>query len=119
MKNGGVTVDNSFIYERETQLTVHKTCLFFAGDGFTVYDSSGDLVFRVETYAISARDHAEIVLMDPFGRCLLTVRRKVHSLPFSCNTQLKRWLFMLSKSLKILDLPKSLKFRIGRINLRA
>ncbi|KAK1360115.1 LURP1-related protein domain containing protein [Heracleum sosnowskyi] len=80
MKKGGVTVDTSFIYEKETQLTVHKTCLFFAGDGFTVYNSSGDHVFRVESYAISARDHAEIVLMDPFGRCLLTVRRKRPSL---------------------------------------
>ncbi|KAL1812708.1 hypothetical protein ACET3Z_022773 [Daucus carota] len=80
MKKGGVTVDNSLIYDKETQLTVHKTCLFFDGDGFTVYDSSGDLVFRVESYAISAREHAEIVLMDPLGRCLLTVRRKRPSL---------------------------------------
>ncbi|WOH05537.1 hypothetical protein DCAR_0624955 [Daucus carota subsp. sativus] len=80
MKKGGVTVDNSLIYDKETQLTVHKTCLFFDGDGFTVYDSSGDLVYRVESYAISAREHAEIVLMDPLGRCLLTVRRKRPSL---------------------------------------
>ena len=94
MKKGGVTVDNSLIYDKETQLTVHKTCLFFDGDGFTVYDSSGDLVYRVESYAISAREHAEIVLMDPLGRCLLTVRRKVHSLPFLCEAPLK----MLFKS---------------------
>ncbi|MED6171498.1 hypothetical protein PIB30_041252 [Stylosanthes scabra] len=66
--------------EKETQLTVLKTCLFFAGDGFTVYDCKGQLVFRVDSYGPDARDRDELVLMDPNGRCLLTVRRKRPSL---------------------------------------
>lgn len=80
MKGSGVIVDDGFIYEEQTHLTVLKTSLFFAGDGFTVYDCTGQLVFRVDSYAPHARDKAELVLMDPSGRCLLTVRRKRPSL---------------------------------------
>ncbi|KAL6996615.1 hypothetical protein U1Q18_006745 [Sarracenia purpurea var. burkii] len=79
MKGGGV-VDNEFTYEEEAHLTVRKTSLFFAGDGFTVYDSKGELVFRVDSYGHDARDKGELVLMDASGRCLLTVRRKRPSL---------------------------------------
>ncbi|KAL6953004.1 hypothetical protein U1Q18_040917 [Sarracenia purpurea var. burkii] len=77
MKSDGGVVDNGFTYEGETHLTVRKTSLFFAGDGFTVYDSKGELVFRVHSYGPNARDRDELVLMDPSGRCLLTVRQKV------------------------------------------
>ncbi|CAK7356930.1 unnamed protein product [Dovyalis caffra] len=78
--NGGLVVDDGFIYEEEKHLTVHKTCLFFANDGFTVYDCKGELVFRVDSYGPETRDQCELVLMDPHGRCLLTVRRKRPSL---------------------------------------
>jgi uncharacterized protein YxjI len=74
---GGLVVDDGFIYEEEKLLTVLKTSLFFANDGFTVYDCKGELVFRVESYGPDTRDQGEIVLMDAHGRCRLTVRRKV------------------------------------------
>ncbi|GFY96957.1 LURP-one-like protein [Actinidia rufa] len=74
---GGVVVENGFTYEEETHLTVFKTSLFFAGDGFTAYDCKGELVFRVDSYGEDAHEHAELVLMDASGHCLLTVRRKV------------------------------------------
>jgi len=73
-------VDDGFVYEEEKHLTVLKTCLFFANDGFTVYDCKGELVFRVDSYGPDARDRGELVLMDAHGRCLLTVRRKRPSL---------------------------------------
>lgn len=73
----GLVVDAGFVYKQETQLTVLKTSLFFANDGFTVYDPKGVLVFRVDSYGPDTRDRGEIVLMDANGRCLLTVRRKV------------------------------------------
>uniref|UniRef100_A0A5B7AR67 Uncharacterized protein n=1 Tax=Davidia involucrata TaxID=16924 RepID=A0A5B7AR67_DAVIN len=77
---GGVVVKEGFIYEEETHLTVLKTSLFFTGDGFTVYDSKGELVFRVDSYGPDTRDKGELVLMDASGQCLLTVRRKRPSL---------------------------------------
>ncbi|KAF5739089.1 UPF0706 protein [Tripterygium wilfordii] len=76
----GLVVDKEFIYEEETHLTVLKTSIFFANDGFSVYDCKGALVFRVDSYGPDARDKGELVLMDPHGRCLLTVRRKRPSL---------------------------------------
>ncbi|TXG69350.1 hypothetical protein EZV62_004285 [Acer yangbiense] len=73
-------VEEGFVYEEETQLTVFKTSLFFANDGFTVYDCKGELVFRVDSYGPDSRDRVELVLMDGQGNCLLTVRRKRPSL---------------------------------------
>lgn len=55
-------------------LTVWKKSLLFSCDGFTVFDTKGNLVFRVDNYA--AANKAEVVLMDASGRSLLTIRRK-------------------------------------------
>ncbi|XP_020227909.1 protein LURP-one-related 12 [Cajanus cajan] len=76
----GEVEDASCVFKQEMNLTVLKTSLFFAGDGFTVYDCKGQLVFRVDSYGPDTRDRDELVLMDPNGRCLLTVRRKRPSL---------------------------------------
>ncbi|KAJ8774738.1 hypothetical protein K2173_017184 [Erythroxylum novogranatense] len=76
----GLVVDGGFIYDEEKNLTVLKTSLFFANDGFTVYDCKGELVFRVDSYGPDTRDKDEVVLMDANGRCLLTVRKKRPSL---------------------------------------
>ncbi|KAJ4718400.1 Protein LURP-one-related like [Melia azedarach] len=75
-----VVVNDGYIFKEETHLTVLKTSLFFANDGFTVYDCKGDLVFRVDSYGPDMRDKDELVLMDAHGKCLLTVRRKRPSL---------------------------------------
>ncbi|KAI3819162.1 hypothetical protein L1987_12987 [Smallanthus sonchifolius] len=62
-------------------LTVWKKSLLFNCDGFTVYDTKGNLVFRVDNY--SAGNKAEVVLMDASGRSLFTIRRKRASLTYS------------------------------------
>ena len=56
-------------------LTVWKKSLLFNCDGFTVFDTKGNLVFRVDNYA--AGNKAEVVLMDSSGHSLITIRRKV------------------------------------------
>ncbi|KAL8501969.1 hypothetical protein ACS0TY_021193 [Phlomoides rotata] len=76
MKRGAM-VEERFVYREETHLTVLKTCLFYAGDGFNAYNSNGKLVFRVHSYRPNTRN---AVLMDALGRCILTVRRKRSSL---------------------------------------
>ncbi|KAL3528876.1 hypothetical protein ACH5RR_008198, partial [Cinchona calisaya] len=80
MKDCRAVVEEGFVCEEETHLTVFKKSLFFAGDGFTVYDCKGQLVFRVDNYGPAESDKSELVLMDPTGKCLLTVRRKRPSL---------------------------------------
>ncbi|MQL86352.1 hypothetical protein Taro_018868 [Colocasia esculenta] len=64
--------------EAAAVLTVWKKSLLLNFEGFTVFDSKGDLVFRVDNYASSSR--GVVVLMDATGEPLLTVRRKRLSL---------------------------------------
>ncbi|CAI9113284.1 OLC1v1013857C1 [Oldenlandia corymbosa var. corymbosa] len=59
-------------------LTVWKKSLLLNCDGFTVFDSKGNLVFRVDNYLASGK--GEIFLMDASGKSLLTIRRKRLSL---------------------------------------
>ncbi|CAJ2661378.1 unnamed protein product [Trifolium pratense] len=80
MKEISVVQDGNYVFKEEIHYTVLKTSLFFSGDGFTVYDCHGQLVFRVDSYGPDSRNLDELVLMDPDGRCLLTVRRKRPSL---------------------------------------
>ena len=72
-----IIAEGGYVHKQETLLTVLKTSLFFANDGYSVYDCKGQLVFRVDSYGPDTRDKGEIVLMDAHGKCLLTVRRKV------------------------------------------
>ncbi|KAE9584552.1 hypothetical protein Lal_00021781 [Lupinus albus] len=73
-------VQDGYVVKEETHLTVLKTCLFYAGDGFKVYDHKGQLVFRVDSYGPNTHHKDEVVLMDPCGRCLLTLCSKKPSL---------------------------------------
>ncbi|KAJ8452811.1 hypothetical protein Cgig2_014574 [Carnegiea gigantea] len=68
--------EKGFKSDEETQLTVCKTSLFFAGDGFTAYDCKGQLIFRVDSYSPQVRDKDQLILMDASGRCLVSLRRK-------------------------------------------
>ncbi|GJS87406.1 protein LURP-one-related 8 [Tanacetum coccineum] len=64
--------------KNEVVFTVWKKSLVFNCDGFTVFDSEGDLVYRVDNYV--ARGNGEIVLMNASGRALFTIHRKKLSL---------------------------------------
>ncbi|KAJ9543016.1 hypothetical protein OSB04_022723 [Centaurea solstitialis] len=59
-------------------LTVWKKSLLFNCYGFTVFDSNGNLLFRVDNYSTGTT--TQILLMDACGRSLLTIRRKRLSL---------------------------------------
>jgi uncharacterized protein YxjI len=59
-------------------VTVWKKSLLFNCNGFTVFDSKGNLVFRVDNYCSGSK--GEISLMDAAGKSLLTIRRKRLSL---------------------------------------
>jgi LURP-one-related len=71
-------ISEKYCSDTERELTVRKTSLFAQGDGFAVYDHcTGELAFRVDMYpAVSD----ELVLMDPGGAPVLTVRKKRPSL---------------------------------------
>ncbi|KAE8662940.1 Protein LURP-one-related 12 [Hibiscus syriacus] len=46
--NAALGDDGDYIYSHEKHLTVLKTSLFFANDGFIVYDCKGQLLFLNE-----------------------------------------------------------------------
>lgn len=71
-------VGKRYCSDVERELTVQKTSVFYPGDGFAAYDRhTGKIVFRVDTYEHGPSHGHNIVLMDPDGTPILTVRRKV------------------------------------------
>ncbi|KAH9308950.1 hypothetical protein KI387_036861, partial [Taxus chinensis] len=76
--------------QHPTTLTVWNKSLIFNCKGFTVYDSKGNLAFRVDNYA--SNPSTEIILMDATGNDLLQLRRKRLSLG-------KQWQGFCDKSL--------------------
>jgi uncharacterized protein YxjI len=75
---GHALIDDKLSKASATALTVWKKSLVFSCNGCTVFDSSGNLVFRVDNYPSDPKD--EVVLMDAAGMALLTMRRKRLSL---------------------------------------
>lgn len=75
---GCVGIDNKFCKDSAMAFTVWMKSLVFSCSGFTVYDPSGNLVFRVDNYCSDPKN--EILLMDDRGMALLTIRRKRLSL---------------------------------------
>ena len=75
-----VIVDQKFNFHEETQLTVHKTSVFFPGDSFFAYDSDAHLLFRFEPYGPDSQSRDQLLLMDASGHSLLTLVRKRSSL---------------------------------------
>jgi uncharacterized protein YxjI len=65
--------------EEPTTLTVWRKSLLFNCKGFTVFDARGDLAYRVDSYDAEPAG-GEVVLMDPAGLPVFTVRRKRLSL---------------------------------------
>ncbi|KAF8031338.1 hypothetical protein BT93_D0506 [Corymbia citriodora subsp. variegata] len=58
--------------EASVSFTVWRKSLLIDCNGFTVIDSRGDIVYRVDSYGGRPR---EVVLMDGAGRSVLTLRR--------------------------------------------
>ena len=80
VKNGGIIDTNNNNKGLEswssaciTSLTVWRKSLLMSCSGFTVIDSKGNLVYRVDNYRGRP---GEIVLMDASGTSVLTIRRQ-------------------------------------------
>uniref|UniRef100_A0A6N2KZR9 Uncharacterized protein n=1 Tax=Salix viminalis TaxID=40686 RepID=A0A6N2KZR9_SALVM len=56
-----------------TLLTVWRKSLLISCNGFTVFNSCGDLVYRVDNYIDRPE---ELILMDGSGKSILTMRRR-------------------------------------------
>eukprot|EP00253_Pinus_taeda_P025479 PITA_25479 len=72
---GPVSIDDNLCNVSGTALTVWKKSLIFNCYGFTVFDASGNLVFRVDNYNRYNPEH-QVVLMDAAGMPLITMQRR-------------------------------------------
>lgn len=63
---------NCMAYKQETY-TLWMKSLVFHSNGCTVYDSKGDIVYRVDNYDIKGR--RQVNLMDLQGRALCTIHK--------------------------------------------
>ncbi|KAK9053154.1 hypothetical protein SSX86_029784 [Deinandra increscens subsp. villosa] len=59
--------------QRETY-TIWMKSLVLNSNGYTVYDSSGEVVFRIDNYDSKCR--SEVYLMDLYGNIVCTILRK-------------------------------------------
>lgn len=69
-QEGSLCDGNSMSSERE-RYTVWMKSLVFHSNGCTVYDSKGDIVYRVDNY--DTKGTQEVNLMDLRGRVLCTI----------------------------------------------
>ncbi|KAJ4955718.1 hypothetical protein NE237_012501 [Protea cynaroides] len=72
---------SSYASSRRETFTIWMKSLVLHGNGCTVYNSSGEIVYRVDNYHDKCRN--EVDLMDLQGNLLFTIHRKKLSL-FGC-----------------------------------
>ncbi|GMJ15044.1 hypothetical protein like AT5G41590 [Hibiscus trionum] len=94
-----------------TSLTVWRKSLVICCNGFTVIDSYGDVVYRVDNYTGRPK---ELVLMDGTGKSILTMRRSKNlrlldtwlvyggEVGDHCTTSTKEPIFYVKKCINIL-----------------
>ncbi|XWS16106.1 hypothetical protein CRYUN_Cryun34aG0057100 [Craigia yunnanensis] len=63
-----------FTTSTQETFTIWMKSLILSGKGCTVFDSSGQIVYRVDNYNCKCSD--EVYLMDFSGKVLFTIRRK-------------------------------------------
>ena len=76
------TLDPFVSFERQTY-TIWMKSLLCQTNGCTVFDSDGDIVYRVDNYDKKCRN--KVYLMDLRGRVLVTIRRKVLNPVIVCD----------------------------------
>lgn len=105
-------IDDNLSNASASSLTVWKKSLVFSCNGYTVFDSSGNLVFRVDNYPSDLK--GEVVLMDAAGLAIFTLRRKRMSLQiewqgfFGEFQDAQKPLFVIRKASSLLISTKSL-----------
>ncbi|KAK2989079.1 hypothetical protein RJ640_018868, partial [Escallonia rubra] len=66
---------SAYMTSKRESFTIWMKSLVFQGNGCTVFDSNGDIVYRVDNY--DEKCSTEVYLMDLRGEVLFTIRRKI------------------------------------------
>ncbi|CDP09764.1 unnamed protein product [Coffea canephora] len=70
----GSTSSNSYMASTRETYTVWLKSLVFHGNGCTIFNSKGEIVFRVDNY--QEKSSSEVFLMDLNGDVLFSIQRK-------------------------------------------
>lgn len=71
----GSTSSNNYMSSIRETYTVWLKSLVFHGNGCTIFNSKGEIVFRVDNY--QEKSSSEVFLMDVHGDVLFSIQRKV------------------------------------------
>ncbi|CAL0314507.1 unnamed protein product [Lupinus luteus] len=97
---------NYMAYERETY-TIWMKSLIFHSNGCTVYDSNGDIVYRVDNY--DKKGTPQVNLMDLQGRVLCTIHKRFLGfgswVVYKCKSDEKAW-FQVKRCYKMMIMGK-------------
>ncbi|KAF8379480.1 hypothetical protein HHK36_028915 [Tetracentron sinense] len=68
------SLSSSYLTSRRETFTIWMKSLVMHGNGCTVFDSNGEIVYRIDNY--HSKCSSEVYLMDLRGKVLFTIRRK-------------------------------------------
>lgn len=71
---------NNYMASIRETYTVWLKSLVFHGNGCTIFNSKGEIVFRVDNY--QQRSSSEVFLMDLNGDVLFSIQRKVEAISY-------------------------------------
>jgi translation initiation factor eIF-2B subunit alpha len=66
-----------YLTTEKESFTIWMRSLVFHSKGCTVFDSKGNLIYRVDNY--NSKSCSEVYLMDLYGKILFTLRQKVNN----------------------------------------
>ncbi|KAM7494225.1 hypothetical protein LguiB_028834 [Lonicera macranthoides] len=68
------TIDSTNMTSTKETFTIWMKSLVFHGNGFTVFNSNGEIVYRIDNY--NKKCSGEVYLMDLRGKVLFSIHRK-------------------------------------------
>lgn len=87
--NSAVSSSSSnYVTSRREAFTVWMKSLVMQGNGCTVYNENGEIVYRIDNY--DEKCGSEVYLMDLQGNLLFTILRKVYMSKF--DLEMKYWI---------------------------
>ncbi|KFK35690.1 hypothetical protein AALP_AA4G024500 [Arabis alpina] len=107
----GEEKSSPYLTTEQESFTIWMRSLVFHGNGCSVFDSKGSLIYRVDNY--HSKSCSEVYLMDLYGKVLFTLRQKKLGLSKSCegyNSMGTR--FRVKKNVKILSRGLSSAYKV-------
>ncbi|PSS04161.1 Protein LURP-one-related like [Actinidia chinensis var. chinensis] len=108
---------SSYMTSKKETFTIWMKSLVFHGNGCTVFDSNGEIVYRIDNY--DTKSSNEVYLMDLQGKVLFSIQRKKLSI-FGhwdicrwSGSQMKQW-FQARRNCNILGRGTDCQVTLGR-----